>query len=283
MNTILLLGAKSKLHPLESVPAELSRLKQLFSNTSKPEMEIEYEPYLTRPLLGDLLRRLTDQVGILHFAGHSGADQLQTDDDVVYAHHIADIIKTWHKKPTLLFLNGCNSAGQVDDFLQAGVLCVIATHNYIGDQQASQFAHEFYKNLLLTPDQTHFADAFARAGSLVLMGEARTPRSLDITALPQAPTVWDWGIFALDPATPARLTLSQTLETKISLPDFMTQAKLKMWQESWQRLFKIQAALTEEYNLETRSNERLRLEYLIQQKRKDLEDVEEKLAALTAQ
>ncbi len=203
MTTILLLGAKSKLHPLESVPAELSRLKQLFTHAPSLNAQVEYEPYLTRAILGDQLRRLTDQVSILHFAGHSGAEQLQTDDELVYARHIAAILQTWQRKPSLLFLNGCNSAGQADPFLEAGIPCVIATHNYIDDKVAALFAYEFYANLLTKPDKVTFGEAFARAGAMTLAGENRAPRSLDIDTRQQASSgTWDWGLFTRDPALP---------------------------------------------------------------------------------
>lgn len=196
MTTLLLIGAKSKLRPLESVPAELSRIKQLFNNSTS--IHVEYEPYLTRFILGDLLRKLMNKVDIIHFAGHSSAEQLQTDDELVYSYHIAGILQTWDRKPSLLLLNGCNSSGQVKEFLEAGVSCVIATHNYIDDSEAANFAYEFYAYLISNQDKMTFSKAFQSAGSTVLMSKPRQPRSLDITTIDNTSKheKWDWGLFS---------------------------------------------------------------------------------------
>ena len=80
--SILLLGAKST--DLSSVPKELRTIKQLFNNnTTTLPFQLEYEPYFTQEELKKTLDKLADQVAILHFAGHSNATGLQTDDKVV--------------------------------------------------------------------------------------------------------------------------------------------------------------------------------------------------------
>lgn len=286
--TILLLGAKSKRHPLESVPAELSRLKQLFQAAPNTGLSIEYEPYLTRTILTDQLRRLTDQIGILHFAGHSGAEQLQADDELVYSQHIAAILQTWQQKPGLLFLNGCNSGGQADLFLDAGVPCVIATRNYIDDKKASLFAYEFYASLLADPTKTTLEQAFTRAGALTLMGENRSPRSLDINDLKQdTPDGWDWGIFTRDPKLPTSWTLASlqkacehTAIPAAVTPDFITKMKLDGLQQRWQRLYQRHAAIQTQYDLETREEEKLRMEHVLGQNREELANVEQEISQL---
>lgn len=278
MTTILLLGAKSKLKPLESVPAELSRIKQLFSNATGANCTVDYEPYLTRAILGGLLRKHTDQANIIHFAGHSGTDQLQTDDELVYARHIADILQTWDRKPDLLFLNGCNSAGQVESFLSAGIPCVIATHNYIDDREASQFAYEFYANLIAKPDKVTLANAFTRAGALVLMGQPRQSRSLDIETIKQAVTQeWDWGLFSRNPDVPKQWTL---IPLPLKPSDFMRKAKLERAQARWQLLFDLITAIETQYALETRVEEKMRMEYILEQKRTELVKVEQEVDSL---
>lgn len=220
MITILLLGAKSKVKPLESVPAELSRIKQLFGSIKI--INIEYEPYLTRFILGDLLRKLMNKVDIIHFAGHSSEAQLQTDDELVYSHHIAGILQAWDRKPSLLLLNGCNSAGQVSDFLKAGVSCVIATHNYIDDKEAAHFAYEFYAYLISDPNKMTFSKAYQSAGSTVLMGKPRQSRSLDLTALETTTEkeAWDWSLFSLTPeSSQATLNLLKSKQCKYNIKE----------------------------------------------------------------
>ncbi|MEZ5450385.1 MAG: hypothetical protein R3E89_15925 [Thiolinea sp.] len=132
MKTILLLGAKSPTAPLESVPAELSRIKQALTRSPTTDLHIEYEPYLTQELLGDLLRQHADQVDILHFAGHSNAVQLTTNDAAIYSHHIADLLRSWHSKPRLVFLNGCHNARCRTCWMPG--CAAIATHRAIDDQ-----------------------------------------------------------------------------------------------------------------------------------------------------
>ncbi|QLQ33184.1 MAG: CHAT domain-containing protein [Candidatus Thiothrix singaporensis] len=286
--TLLLLGAKSKHHPLESVPAELSRLKQLFQAAPNTGLAIEYEPYLTRPILTEQLRRLTDRISILHFAGHSGTEQLQTDDELVYAQHIAAILQSWEQKPCLLFLNGCNSGGQANLFLDAGIPCIIATHHYIDDKEAALFAYEFYAGLLADPDKTTLEQAYTRAGALTLMGKNRSPRSLDIDELKQdTPSAWDWGIFTRDRALPTHWTLAslgtscrQTATPIAAPPDFITKMKLEGLQQRWQRLYQRHAAIQTQYDLEIRAEEKLRMAYILEQNRTDLAQVEQEISEL---
>lgn len=278
MKTILLLGAKSQSNPLDSVPAELSQLKQQFTQSGLP-LTVEYEPYLTRDLLGQLLRQHTDQIDILHFAGHSNPEQLETNDEIVYSHHIADLLANWNHKPTLIFLNGCNSAGQVDNFLDAGVTYVIATHQPIDDQEAARFAQEFYANLLANPKQVTLDNAFQRAGSVALLGEPRKARSLDIETLPSAPTEWDWGLFARDADLPGHWTLIPKPDPS-SFSSFMTKTKLEQAQKRWQLLFERLTLLQTDYSLETRSDEKMRLAHIIEQNQADLQQVEGEIDVL---
>lgn len=196
---VLLLGAKSLDEPLNSVPAEISAINELFQtqNFNSLSFKIEYQPYLTRKLLTKKLEQLAGRVAILHFAGHSYDNSLQTDDELVYSKHIAQFLKTWRIQPTLIFLNGCNSAGQIELFLKAGVNTVIATHKPINDLQASQFALEFYKSLFAEKGKVSLQDAFDRAGSKVFMGknsQPLTPNSESIDMMKSQK--WDWGLFS---------------------------------------------------------------------------------------
>lgn len=191
---ILLIGAKSVLKPLESVPIELSKLKRRFKQ-SNIGLRPEYEPYLTRSNLGDLLRSVENRIGILHFAGHSESNLVVANDDIVYSHHIAGIIKTWSTRPSLVFINGCNSSGQVKSFHAAGVKNVIATHNLIDDKDATYFANELYAELLNKPDDTTLLQAFERAGITTFMDKPTEPRSIDLDEM-ENNNNWDWGLYS---------------------------------------------------------------------------------------
>ncbi|MEZ5479022.1 MAG: CHAT domain-containing protein [Thiolinea sp.] len=279
MKTILLLGAKSPTAPLESVPAELSRIKQALTRSPTTDLHIEYEPYLTQELLGDLLRQHADQVDILHFAGHSNAVQLTTNDAAIYSHHIADLLRSWHSKPRLVFLNGCHNAAQVQNLLDAGVRCVIATHRAIDDQEAARFAREFYAHLLERPDRVTVKLAFERAGSVVLMGEPRKARSLDVDTLERADggEDWDWGYLAV-----RRAAAETVLQPPPVLSHFIRQKKQESAQQRWELLYERLTRLLAQYDLETRSEEKMRMEAIIRQNRDDLAQVEQELDELQA-
>lgn len=195
-NTILLLGAMSIADPIPEIAEELRVIKRTISKL--PNLKVEYDSSLTQQELGDVLRDHTDQVLILHFAGHSGSESLQTDDSVIYVSHIADILKTWKHKPDLFFLNGCNSAGQAQCLLDVGVECVIATRNFVDDFQAKEFAAHFYQDLCSNDGVVSLNNAFKRAASTVNLPYKQKARSLDISDLELWPSEWDWGIFCPD-------------------------------------------------------------------------------------
>ena len=151
----------------------------------------------------------------MHFAGHSDKQSLQTDDERVYSQHIANILNTWTIPPSLIFLNGCHNAEQVQLFLDAGVALVIATHRLIDDQQAAQFAREFYHSLFAQNGESSLQQAFDRAGEKVFMGQASQPRSFDLGELEQADddTKWDWGLFPQNPEHLQQWTIRHLLES----------------------------------------------------------------------
>jgi WD40 repeat protein len=211
---ILLLGAKSTDKKLPSVPKELSAIKQLFNDkqSSKLLFQLEYEPYFTQSHLKKQLDRLANHVAILHFAGHSTATALQTDDKWVYSQHIATIIATWTIQPTLIFLNGCKNKQQVQLFLDAGVANIIATHKPINDQQASQFSLEFYTSLFSKPADVPLPIAFKRAGEKVFLDSNDQVRSFGIESLDLVSSHgWDWGLFEKYPSKEQQWTLQRLL------------------------------------------------------------------------
>ena len=205
---ILLLGAKSSERPLKAIPDELSKLEHLFSQNQKINEKtgiafgIQHHPYFTQDQLKSKLNQLQNQVAILHFAGHSDAEGILSDDEAVYSRHIAGHIKTWAIPPALVVLNGCHNAGQVRLFHDAGVSVVIATHRAVNDDSAAEFARQFYSILLAHPKQTTLRQAFEQASSNALMGDNRDAvpygRSLNIEDAEQHG--WDWDVFLQDEA-----------------------------------------------------------------------------------
>lgn len=290
-NVILLLGAKSSEAPLEAVPAEISHLKQLF-NSLQPELIVEYEPYLTRQNLGQLLRRFPDQVCLLHFAGHSAQSQIQTNDGQVYSENIAEILETWEQKPKLVFLNGCNSYGQVTAFHNAGVDCVIAALEPIADEFASRFAKEFYEELLNRPDKTTLHQAFKRSKAQVLISMPRETRSIDMDSNIKEKLDWSWGIYSNNNQTDLleQWTFNSFVHNQedhkdanndSSGPlDFITETKLKHAQERWEQISEWLRRVTAQYDYETDIDRKMRIEPSIKEKEVELKKIESEILML---
>lgn len=83
----------------------------------------------------------------LHFSGHSTGSTIELIDKAVDTPNLATLLRM-EGKLALAFINGCQSAGQVDELLSAGVKIVIATSGPVGDQKASFFSTRFYKAFL---------------------------------------------------------------------------------------------------------------------------------------
>ena len=205
-NKILLLGARSVRDPLPHIADELRDINELFETNS------DYIPFYDSSInvsaLQQILRTNNNKTLIIHFAGHSNSEALETDNEIVYAHHLANLIGTWKYPPDLLFLNGCNSTGQVNDFLEAGIACVIATQNFVDDSISRDFARNIYKHLLNDKGTVLLETAFKRAQYDCLLPNKRRPRSLDAEDLENPPSFWDWGLFTRTPDVLKSWTLS---------------------------------------------------------------------------
>lgn len=202
---VLLLGAKGQHVSLDAVPGELNKIHStLFSKQGdKPPFELVLLPYFTRSDLHQTLNQLKNRIAVLHFAGHSNDQGLVTDGveenhhtsandpELVYSRHICKHIRSWSQAPALVFLNGCRNAAQVEQFHQAGVAVVIATHRPINDGEASTFAQAFYQSLF-SDSSTSLHAAFEQAGANAL-SENRGVRSCDIDEIDDADAAsLDW-------------------------------------------------------------------------------------------
>lgn len=63
-------------------------------------------------------------------------------------------------------------------------------------------------------------------------------------------------------------------------PDFMTQVKLRNAQERWQFIVDYIGRMQEEHDLETRIEEKIRLEHIIQEKKAALGELEGEISRL---
>jgi formylglycine-generating enzyme required for sulfatase activity len=65
--------------------------------------------------------------------------------------------------------------------------------------------------------------------------------------------------------------------------DAITHTKLEDLQARWQRISKLQQAVQAQHDLETRAEERMRMEFILEQYRQELADIEQEMAALREQ
>jgi hypothetical protein len=99
-----------------------------------------------------LFNKYSGRIILFHFAGHAAGNGLQFNQDIVNtetgkAEGIADLFRreVGYGILKFVFLNGCSTAGQVEQLKTIGVPSVIATHYPIDDNQAVNFAAIFYK------------------------------------------------------------------------------------------------------------------------------------------
>ncbi|MEM7345421.1 MAG: CHAT domain-containing protein, partial [Chloroflexota bacterium] len=92
------------------------------------------------------------RIAIFHFGGHANSYQLLFESKTgqpikMDTAGFAKFLSQQHGLQ-LVFLNGCETQGQVQGLLEAGIPAVIATGRKIMDDVAVQFAERFYKGLL---------------------------------------------------------------------------------------------------------------------------------------
>lgn len=293
----MLLGAKSSVNPLELVPIELSLIKRCIEGQSK--FEVEYEPYLTSDGLTDLLRKCLDHVGIIHFSGHSNDNSLTSNDSKLSSDSIANYLGTWGSKPSLVFLNGCRNSGQVKAFHDAGIPCVIATRKPILDDLASDFAVEFYRELVAWPEKTTIEQAFERASYLVFKSRKGNYRSIAIEEMTEESTAWDWGLYFSQSVNAkakadefrSALTLSNILgnsefkqspSTLLAKPDFINQSKYDRLDSRSRRLTEIIAGIEEDLDIAIDSEQRYRLRSRLDTRNNELSEVYAEIEELRA-
>lgn len=107
------------------------------------------------------LRTYRNRIVIFHFAGHSGQTGIFLEGKKARAPGLVRALKA-QQALQMVFLNGCSSFGQVQEFLEAGIPVVIATNTDVEDAMASEFAWSFYASLASGATiETAFEEAIA--------------------------------------------------------------------------------------------------------------------------
>jgi WD40 repeat protein len=139
---------------LRNLPEELRRVRAAMAVAEKAGLcEIVERANATAAEVLDVFQNpeYRDRVAIFHFGGHAGGAGLllESAEGRATLTHAGGLSRFLGQQRglTLVFLNGCSTAGQVRGLLDAGVLAVIATCQVIDDAVATELSARFYQSL----------------------------------------------------------------------------------------------------------------------------------------
>jgi len=278
---ILLVFANDIKQPLDQVAKESQAIRKILRDSldAHSNFEVELLPYSSAEDLFAELRRFQNQIVILHFAGHTTSDLWKLHEGMVNASGMAEVLKL-QNSIRLLFLNGCHNHAQVEAFAKANIPAIIATSQPINDQKARVFATEFYKKLVASKTlNTTIAEAYDWAKATASAIESSTrKRSMDIDDN-ETPELWNWDListqFPIEPKATQWSLGAVQIQPKISqqLADY----KAKELQSRWDRLTKKINLLQEQYDNETRVEEQLRIDSIVQKVILDRRQIEKEM------
>ena len=92
------------------------------------------------------LAEFKDQIHIFHYSGHADGKHLYFNGQAGHSAGLAELLAL-QQSLKLVFLNGCRSQAQAEQYIVAGVPAVLATTTVINDNEALAFAENFYRAL----------------------------------------------------------------------------------------------------------------------------------------
>lgn len=145
---------------IQLVNEELEALEKLLDPFhEKEDLTLKVKRFAAVTDISQTLDTYAGRIELFHYAGHANGGGLELGEQVALASGICNYFVD-KKPPRVVFLNGCSTLGQVDDWLRAGVQAVIATETPIGDPAARQFSEVFYHHL---SERETVAAAYQRA------------------------------------------------------------------------------------------------------------------------
>lgn len=278
---ILLVFANDVDDPLDAIGKECQALRKILRDglDSHPHFHIELLPYSSSEDLFDELRRYSHEIVILHFAGHTDSELWRLHEGNVNAAGMAEVLAL-QDSIRFLFLNGCQNQQQVAAFAAANIPAVIATSDPVDDQQAQRFATEFYKKLvskraLKTSLQESFDWAKATAAATDKKADnAQGKRSLRFD---KSRGSWSWKLYESTVGAAQWSLADVTIQPLVS--EHLSAKKVDALKKRWDRLTRKITLMQAQYDNETRVEELLRLEPLIDKVIADREAVERELSA----
>jgi WD40 repeat protein len=144
---ILLVFANDTQQPLDEIKHEMQALETILKPVAHNlEYDIEILQYSNIDSLIKTLDDNRERLVLLHFAGHSDNEVLKLDEGEAHASGLVNKLRACQHLQ-LLFLNGCNNAEQVQQFIAVGIPAVIGTSTPIADTLAREFSACFYTEL----------------------------------------------------------------------------------------------------------------------------------------
>lgn len=148
---------------LDNVEKELFSISDPIVKEFQSEVECHIFPNTNFKILKKTIRTYRNRCVFIHFAGHGGNGNIETDDFSVHAKDLVNLIlPKYAPKLEFVFLNACSTSTLVPALLDAGIKRVIATEADINDRLAAEFAKDFYDELFLGRKKL-FTDAFSNA------------------------------------------------------------------------------------------------------------------------
>ena len=86
--------------------------------------------------------------GVSLYSGHAGRDSLELEDGKAHVEGIAALLGRCENLK-LVILNGCSTAGQVNELLKQNIPIVIATSAPVEDRRATEFSISFFEQLAI--------------------------------------------------------------------------------------------------------------------------------------
>ena len=111
--------------------------------------DAEIPPFLKLTDIVDVFQRNRNRVSIFHYAGHANGAELLLRTALGTGAGVTGLSAAIRGQTglKLVFLNGCSTERQVEQWIAAGVPCVIATTQAIHGEVAKTFASRFYSGL----------------------------------------------------------------------------------------------------------------------------------------
>jgi hypothetical protein len=145
MPTILITYANDAKAPLR-VTMESNAVQTILADMPDKGFEIRTLSEVSTAGLVEFLTSNDQGLEVLHYCGHANSNALAFSGNSADAQRLAERLR-FCKNLKLVFLNGCQTKGQVRFFHEAGVPYILATSAKVKDDEAIWFAEQFYKYL----------------------------------------------------------------------------------------------------------------------------------------